>query len=149
MCVIDPKLILLDLDAPNRDTALEKMADALDQANRLNDKVGYLQAVHEREAEFSTACEGGAAIPHGTTDCAKCSSVVFAMLKQPINWDNESEEEPVSLIFLLAIPECEKGEGHLRILSSLATSIMEEQFVQGLRQSTRVEDAYALLKNIG
>lgn len=59
MCVIDPKLILLDLDAPNRDTALEKMAEALDQANRLNDKVGYLQAVHEREAEFSTAFEGG------------------------------------------------------------------------------------------
>lgn len=147
MGVVDQNLILLDLDVSDRDTALQKMADALEQADRINDREGYLQAVYEREKEFSTAFDGGVAIPHGKTDCVKYSSVVFARLKQPIIWDDESEE-PVSMIFLLAIPESERGEGHLRILSTLATSIMEDSFVQNLQQSKRKEDVYALLKEI-
>lgn len=147
MNTVDQKLILLDLDVSDRDSALERMADALEQAGRLNDKEGYLQAVYEREKEFSTAFEGGVAIPHGKTDCVKHSSVVFARLKSPIIWDDEADE-PVSMVFLLAIPESEKGEGHLRILSTLATSIMEESFVRELRQGNCTEEVYALLKEI-
>lgn len=148
MHVIDPGLILLDLEASERGEALRQMADALEQAGRLSDKAGYLQAVYEREKEFSTAFEGGVAIPHGKTDCVKHSSVVFARLKQPVIWDDEADE-PVSMIFLLAIPNGEKGEGHLRILSTLATSIMEEGFLQALRNGKQTEEIYTILKGIG
>lgn len=147
MQVMDQELVLLDLDAESRDVALQKMIDQLDKAGRLNDKEGYKEAVYEREKEFSTAFEGGVAIPHGKTDCAKYSSVVFARLKHPIQWDEESEE-PVRMIFLLAIPQKEQGDGHLRILSSLATSIMEEDFVANLLQAEDAQQACKLLQAV-
>ena len=147
MEVMDQELILLDLDAPDRDAALQQMIDRLDAAGRLNDRTGYMHAVYEREKEFSTAFDGGVAIPHGKTDCAKCSSVVFARLKKPIQWDEDTEEK-VGMIFLLAIPEAEKGNGHLRLLSTLATNIMEEDFVEGLRKASDKQEAYRLLQTI-
>lgn len=147
MQVMDQELILLELDAEDRDAALQKMIDRLEQAGRLNDKEGYKKAVYEREKEFSTAFEGGVAIPHGKTACAKCSSVAFARLKHPIQWDEENTE-PVRMIFLLAIPQEEQGNDHLRILSALATNIMEEEFVEKLMQAENTQQACELLQAV-
>ena len=120
-------LVVLDGEQTSKEEILSELADLMDRDGRLTDKEDYMRHVMEREKECSTALETGYAIPHGKCNSVKEPSVAFARLKNGITW-GEDDEEKIQVIFLLAVPEANAGNLHLKILSKLARRLMDNEF---------------------
>lgn len=120
-------LVVLDGEQTSKEEILSELADLMDRDGRLTDKEDYMRHVMEREKECSTALETGYAIPHGKCNSVKEPSVAFARLKKGISWGGDDEEK-IQVIFLLAVPEANAGNLHLKILSKLARRLMDNEF---------------------
>lgn len=103
------------------------------------------QRLMDREAEFSTGVGDGIAIPHCRLESIRQPSVFFAHLEQPIRW---SSEEEVDLILVLAVPQSNAENTHIRLLSQLARKLVDEVFVSQLRELDQPAAVYALFNDI-
>ena len=81
----------------------------------------------EREKEFSTGLQDGFAIPHARTDNVKKVTVMFLRNKNGIDWQT-LDDQPVKYIFALLVPKQSAGDVHLKMISSLATALLEDEF---------------------
>lgn len=144
--LITPELLCFDLDATTKEEVINKLADKMDAAGRLNDKTGYVTDVLAREQHFSTAVGFSVATPHAKTDHAKTTSIAFARLKNEIVWDDE--DETASLIFQLAVPTSEKGDRHLQILAKLSRKLLHDDFRAQLIAAKTPEEVIELVGEV-
>lgn len=145
--IIDERLIILDLDVNDKLEAIASLSETAGKAGRLSDIDIYCQKVKKREEEVSTDMGFGIAIPHGKSDVVLDPFVVFAKLKKPIVW-NEEENSKVNLIFMIGAPENSKDNVHLKILSQIAGKLMDEDFLNDLRNVTEKETVLNYFKSI-
>ncbi|HEL1640137.1 TPA: PTS sugar transporter subunit IIA [Streptococcus suis] len=90
------------------------------------------EAFLEREGEVSTGLQDSFAIPHAKADFIKVPTVLFLKLSQPIEWET-FDEQPVSNVFALLVPSENKGTLHLEMISKIATSLLEEEFITSVK----------------
>ncbi|MFK4473614.1 fructose-specific phosphotransferase system IIA component [Paenibacillus sp. RC73] len=146
--VIDKQLILLDVEAENKEEAIQELGQRAFDLGRLYSLENYLQAVSLREDEYPTSVGYSVAIPHGKSSAVKEPFVVYGKLKHSIVWNHEEEDATVNTIFLLGVPPKYPGNIHLKILANLSRNIMEEEFREKLFQSDSVNEVYGLLGQI-
>ncbi|MBO8162901.1 MAG: PTS sugar transporter subunit IIA [Brevibacillus sp.] len=132
--LIKDETILLSLAAVDKKDCIGRMAERLLQAGCITDLPAYVQAVEEREAAGSTGIGFGVAIPHGKSSGVKRPGLAFARLREPIEWDS-LDGQPVSLVFMIAVPEHQAGNEHLQILAALSRKLMHDEFRQQLQAS--------------
>ncbi|WKF85885.1 PTS sugar transporter subunit IIA [Lacticaseibacillus pantheris] len=135
---LNKKLVVYKLNAQNRKDAISQLADRFVQQGIVTDKHAYLDAVEIREAEGTTGIGDGIAIPHGETSAVTDSSVAVAELKRPLEWQ-AMDGNPVKYVFLLAVPQNGDVE-HLKILSELASELMDDDVRERLSKVTSVDD---------
>ena len=128
--VTTPDLVIIGLEADDKESACRQLAERLVQANRLSNIDDYLKAVAAREEHFPTGIEGGIAIPHAQSEYVSVASVVVGV--SPSGVDFGAEDGKANLIFLIAAPSSSEGT-HLQILSKLARKIMHDEFCDQLR----------------
>lgn len=147
--LIDKNLIVLDLDSLNKNEVIEKLVDLLDENGALINKNEFLEAVLLRETKSPTGLEEGLAIPHGKSSSVKTPKIAAARLKNKIkDWESVDESNEVDLVFLIAIPDAEKGTTHIEVLSNLTTLFMEDGFIESLRSSKNKDEFLnIILKN--
>ena len=147
--LIDKNLIVLDLDSLNKNEVIEKLVDLLDENGALINKNEFLEAVLLRETKSPTGLEDGLAIPHGKSTSVKTPKIAAARLKNKIkDWESVDESNEVDLVFLIAIPDAEKGTTHIEVLSNLTTLFMEDGFIESLRDAKNKDEFLnIILKN--
>ncbi|MGL4802125.1 MAG: PTS fructose transporter subunit EIIC [Cetobacterium sp.] len=147
--LIDKNLIVLDLDSLNKNEVIEKLVDLLDKNGALINKNEFLEAVLLRETKSPTGLEDGLAIPHGKSTSVKTPKIAAARLKNKIkDWESVDESNEVDLVFLIAIPDAEKGTTHIEVLSNLTTLFMEDGFIESLRDAKNKDEFLnIILKN--
>lgn len=147
--LIDKNLIVLDLDSLNKNEIIEKLVDLLDENDALINKNEFLEAVLLRETKSPTGLEDGLAIPHGKSTSVKTPKIAAARLKNKIkDWESVDESNEVDLVFLIAIPDAEKGTTHIEVLSNLTTLFMEDGFIESLRDAKNKDEFLnIILKN--
>ena len=121
-----PGLILLDQTFSDRDTAIQFLADKLDEAGKLSDKEQFIQAVMQREHEGPTALGECLAVPHGKSSAVKEASLAVARLSSDMDWEGVDGPESVNLIVMLAIPLEEQGTTHIKVLTDLTTRLVND-----------------------
>lgn len=117
-------LMIGSLKANNKNKAIEEMVDQLDKQGKLLNKSAYLQAVLDREEEYSTGIGMGIAIPHGKSTGVKEPALVFARSEAGVDFDS-MDGEPAHLIFMVAVPES-ANEDHLKILGLISRKLMHK-----------------------
>ncbi|MBP3041736.1 PTS sugar transporter subunit IIA [Bacillaceae bacterium Marseille-Q3522] len=132
--IIRPQIINLNMKAINKDDALQQLADLFLKDGVINSKQDYINAVYEREKEGPTGMGNFVAIPHGKSDCIVKTSVAFARLKNPIEWET-LDGAPVKLIFLFAVPNNNRNIDHLKVLSQLAATLAYEETLEQLKKA--------------
>ncbi|MDY4977193.1 MAG: PTS sugar transporter subunit IIA [Clostridia bacterium] len=138
--VLKPERILLHLQAKTKEEALEKMTDLLEQTGALTDKKAFLEDVMERERVSSTGIGNGIAIPHGKSKFVKETTVAIASLENNnIEWET-FDDQPISLIVLLAVDEEDKTGGHVRLLSQMARKLASPETCRRLTEAQTVEE---------
>lgn len=147
--LIDKNLIVLDLDSLNKNEVIEKLVDLLDENGALINKNEFLEAVLLRETKSPTGLEDSLAIPHGKSTSVKTPKIAAARLKNKIkDWESVDESNEVDLVFLIAIPDAEKGTTHIEVLSNLTTLFMEDGFIESLRDAKNKDEFLnIILKN--
>lgn len=139
-------LIMLDLNVCTKEEAIKLLIDKLYSEGIVSSKKEFFNTVMERELYSPTGLEKGLAIPHGKCESVNKAAFAVARLNNKIsNWESIDENNEVDLIFLLAIPKAEEGSNHLKLLSELSVSLMNEEFYNSLRTA---KDSKEFLMNL-
>lgn len=117
--------------------------EALTQAVTLMAKGGnilnteeYKKLVFLREEEGTTGIGEGIAIPHGKGDSVKAPGLSAMVIPGGVDF-NSLDNEPVTLLFLIAAPNT-KDNVHLDVLSRLSTLLMDQNFTTSLKKASSV-----------
>lgn len=141
-----PELIHLNTTFASREQAIAFLAQRLDQQGILNHAQDFLHAVSERETEGPTALGEGLAVPHGKSASVKRAAFALATLRQPLLWQGVDGDEPVNMIFLLAIPEAEAGSTHMQLLTALTTRLVDDETRAALLAARDAQEVLTLLR---
>jgi fructose-specific phosphotransferase system IIA component len=139
--IITADLIEMDIQATDKITIIDQLIELANQNGRLKNAADYRQAVIDRENEASTSLGYSLAVPHGKTDAVKLPFVCFAKSSKGVLWNGQV----VHLIFMIGVPEKEKGNHYLKILANIARKVIEPKFRQRLMQSTNKQEVIDII----
>ena len=128
-------LVMLDAVFQDRLDAIQQLTQKLDEEGKLSDRQAFLDAVMTREEEGPTALGEGLAVPHGKSSGVKEATFACAFVKGDLQWQGLDGDEPVEMVFLLAIPPAEAGSTHMGILTELTSSLVDDDFRASLLQA--------------
>lgn len=143
--ILDEKLVVLDAVASTKDDALRLIAKFAFDAGRVSDEQLFYESVKAREDLTSTGFTDGIAIPHGKSSTVIDPSVLFVRFKDGIDWDS-MDGKPTNIAIALAIPD-NGANLHLKILSSIARKLMDDEFKKALVNATTATEVVAVLEN--
>ncbi|KAF0224155.1 MAG: PTS system galactitol-specific IIA component [Erysipelotrichaceae bacterium] len=144
--LFNSSVILLNIEAQNADEALVILAKKLHAEGYVKDT--FIQAILDREAEFSTGLPGfgrGVAIPHADPCFVNTSVLAVATLKNPVQFrmmGNHDELIDVEVMFMLALKE---SHSHMSVLQSLMDVIQNESLLTQIKEAATPEALYALM----
>lgn len=144
--VLDVDLIDLEMDVSSKDEAIRALAGMLDKKGNINDLDGFIDAVYERESIGETGMGNAIAIPHGLTNCVSKASVAIGKTKAPIEWES-LDDQPVRLVFLLAMPNDNLQNTHLCMLAQLAAVLAYKEHIDSLMDCKTKEEFFNLFKS--
>jgi len=126
--------ISLDLAATDKLSAIGELAELLYLAGKIDSKARFVDDVLEREAHVPTSVGRGVAIPHARSSAVLQTSVAVGRVKG-IHWADD-DEEPVRMVFLLAVPVDNPSSEYIAMLASLAEALLDDDFCQGVLSAT-------------
>ena len=130
---------LLDRRSVSLTAAPKGKSEALDMAvEKISDREAYRKQVYLREEESTTGIGEGIAIPHGKCDAVKKPGLAAMVIKNGVEFE-ALDDEPVTLLFLIAAPNTEDNI-HLDVLSKLSVMLMDEEFTESLRNASSVDE---------
>jgi PTS system nitrogen regulatory IIA component len=134
--------VVLDLDAVDKTAVFDQAASLLEYSTgikrgRIND------SLIARERLQSTGLGHGIAIPHGRVKGLRDPVGFFVRTRAPIDFQ-AADDQPVSLIFLLLVPE-KATDLHLQILSELAQMFSDRELRTRLAQAPDAAAAHRLI----
>jgi len=144
--LFDQKVMMLDIEANNSDEALTILAKRLVETGYV--KESYVQAILDREAEFSTGLPGfgrGVAIPHAEPNHVNSSVMAVGILKKPVQFrmmGNHDEPIAVEVMFMLALKE---SHSHMSVLQSLMDLIQNEALLTQIKESASQQVLFDLI----
>ena len=135
--------VSLELRGTTKEEVLKEMTDLLYKDGVLTNKEKFLAEINKREASGSTGFGNGVAIPHAKASVVVKPRVAVGISKKGFEFDSV-DGKPVHLIFMIAAGEGD-NDLHLRTLSSLAQSLMDEEYVESLLVSRTKKEIVSLL----
>lgn len=136
--LLDKRSISLDAAPASKKEALDQAIALMMKSGKICDEEAYRRQVYLREEESTTGIGEGIAIPHGKCDAVTKPGLAAMVVKNGVDFDS-LDEEPVYLIFLIAAPNT-KDNVHLDVLSKLSVLLMDEAFVEKLKNASTVEE---------
>jgi fructose-specific PTS system IIA-like component len=126
--LIDPELVIEDTVGAGKAEAIKLLADRLYVAGRTEQPVAVEEAIHAREAVYSTGFGFGFAMPHCKTAAVHASSLAVLRSATPVEWGS-LDGEPVRFVILLAIRESDAAAAeHMKTIAALARRLMHPEF---------------------
>lgn len=141
--LLDIRSVKLDGAPKSKQEALDEMVSLMVRSGKINDAQEYRKQVYAREEESTTGIGEGIAIPHGRGESVDRPGLAAMLVKDGVDFDS-LDDEPVTLIFLIAAPNT-KDNVHLDVLSKLSMMLMDEEFTANLRSAASPEEFLAII----
>lgn len=143
---LESSRIYLNLEAKNTDEIFEKMGSPLVEQGYA--KEDYVQALKEREAEFSTgiATPIGVAIPHTSADHVNKTTFSIGVLKEPVSFvemGTDDDKVNVEVVIMLTIAE---AHGHIEMLQRVISIIQDQELVKRIKEAKDEQSIIELIK---
>jgi fructose-specific phosphotransferase system IIA component len=139
-------LIKINYFALDKKSCLSEMVEYLAEKGVINSYEDFFRAIMERENIMSTGIGKGIAIPHARHKVVNEFRILVYMLDNELDFE-AIDEQPVKLIFMIAVPE-EKKEDYMKVLSSLSNFLRVENNRKKLLNSTDKNELLKILKEI-
>ena len=131
------------LAGPDKDGALEEMAERLASCQGNLDKKKIRDVLVEREKISTTAIGEGVAIPHGKLPGIDQIFGVFGRSPQGVDFAS-LDGEPTYLFFALIAPENAAAD-HLKALARISRLLKDESFRRRLMAATSEQELYRMI----
>ena len=128
--------IVLDLEVSSKKRVFEQAGLLLENEAGLA-RADVFDCLFPREKLGTTGLGQGVAIPHGRHASVKKAVGAFIRTQEPVAFD-APDGKPVSLIFVLLVPENATGE-HLEVLSKLAGRFSQKAVREALMSADAQE----------
>lgn len=135
--------IVLDKQLQTKKDVIDYMANHLYHGNYINDKEKFIVDINKREKESSTNMGNLIAIPHAKSNVVKQPVMMYLRTDREIT-DNDGQK--LRSFFMIAVPESGSDE-HLKIISKLATYLMEENFLKHLLSAETPYEILSIFNN--
>lgn len=145
--LLDRQAIFIPLDAADKSSCMEAMAQGLEKTGAVTDLAAYLEALKKREETGSTGIGFNVAIPHGKSGGVARPAIAFAKPAQPLDWQS-LDGQPVQAVIMIAVPEG-AGNEHLQILIQISRKLIDDSFRSSLLGVTSADELISLLESIG
>lgn len=136
--LLDRRSILLNGTPKSKSEALDLAVDLMCASGKINDREAYRKQVYAREEESTTGIGEGIAIPHGKCAAVSRPGLAAMVVKDGVEFE-ALDDEPVTLLFLIAAPNTEDNV-HLDVLSKLSVLMMDEEFTDRLRNAASEDE---------
>ena len=131
--LLDRRSVSLTAAPKTKSETLDMAVDLMVKSEKISDREAYRKQVYLREEESTTGIGEGIAIPHGKCDAVKKPGLAAMVIKNGVEFE-ALDDEPVTLLFLIAAPNTEDNI-HLDVLSKLSVMLMDEEFTESLRNA--------------
>ncbi|MEV7768853.1 fructose-specific PTS transporter subunit EIIC [Microbacterium sp. NPDC086615] len=141
--IITPELV--SLDAPlgtDKQSVIRALAERVVAQGRATSAQELFDDAWAREQKDETGLPGGIGIPHARSASVTEPTLAFARLTPGVDFG--APDGPADIVFLIAAP-AGADEAHLAVLSQLARSLMNDQFMSGLRSASTPADAVRII----
>lgn len=135
--LLDKRSVSLTAAPKTKSETLDMAVDLMVKSEKISNREAYRKQVYLREEESTTGIGEGIAIPHGKCDAVKKPGLAAMVIKNGVEFE-ALDDEPVTLLFLIAAPNTEDNI-HLDVLSKLSVMLMDEEFTESLRNASSVD----------
>ena len=136
--LLDRRSVSLTEAPKTKSETLDMAVDLMVKSEKISDREAYRKQVYLREEESTTGIGEGIAIPHGKCDAVKKPGPAAMVIRNGVEFE-ALDDEPVTLLFLIAAPNTEDNI-HLDVLSKLSVMLMDEEFTASLRNASSVDE---------
>ena len=141
--IITPELVTLDAPlGTDKQSVIRALAERVVAQGRATSAQELFDDAWAREQKDETGLPGGIGIPHARSASVTEPTLAFARLKPGVDFG--APDGPADIVFLIAAP-AGADEAHLAVLSQLARSLMNDQFMSGLRAAQTPADAVKII----
>lgn len=144
--LFQPELVRIVERFDTKNACLEYMTELLAASGCLSFPDRFLAAVKGREEIMSTGIGRSVAIPHARDLTVSCLRVAVCKLEQGLDF-LAIDNEPVRLIFMIAVPQSSNRE-YMKILRSLSEYVRDEEHRNLLVASADEKELYKHVCNI-
>lgn len=130
--VIPSTNIFLDKNFLKKDDVIHYIADEADKLEYTQSSKDLFNVFKEREKDYSTGLQEGFAIPHAKSRIVKKPGIIYVRSNTGIEWETY-DNQAVTDVFALMVPDKDVGTIHLQMLSNLATALLDDDFKLKLR----------------
>ncbi|MBA7856557.1 PTS sugar transporter subunit IIA [Enterobacter sp. RHBSTW-00901] len=137
--------IFINPEPRTPEALIRHMSDSLARRGVIHDKHAFIDSVLHRESEGPTALGEELAVPHGKSESVAQAAFCVALFEEPITWPGLEGDEKVRMVFLLAIPSREAGSTHMQLLTTLTTSLTDDETRSNLLAASTREEVLSIL----
>ena len=138
--------IYIDESSTTQDEAFKFIASIAKKHGYVKSEEDFYHGLQKREKEATTGFNDGIAIPHSKNSTVISPGVFLIKFKNPIEWDS-LDGKKITTAFALTIPE-DGAENHLKILSTIAKELIDDNFRNTVIKETDSQKLYNLVKGI-
>jgi len=136
---------IMDLGAEDKEQAIRKIADKLNDGRMIVDKESFIKDVLERESLGSTGIGHSVAIPHARTAAVKKFVIGFGKSKDGIEFDS-LDGQRVNIVFLMGSDPKELNL-YLRLLAELSKLLMSKSFRESLMKADTASEVIKVIND--
>lgn len=144
--VIYKNLIFLDEVLDQKEKIIDFIINKAIASQFIDKGIEFKKAVISREEEISTSIGFNIAMPHGKSEEVTHPFVAFLRTREAIQWDEDGDD--VRMIFLIAVPNHNEDNIHLKLISQISKKLLDEDFRRELLTEKDEQKVYELLKAI-
>jgi PTS system nitrogen regulatory IIA component len=140
------KRIFLDVPLPDKDAALQFVAEAFANREIVKDADLLYDGLRAREETMSTGIGGGIGLPHAMSNDTSDAAVLLIRCSEPVDFES-LDGVPVKVIVALVVPES-KPDLHLQILASLARLCQYPGFLKTVQEAKDPQTLFDAIKQL-
>ncbi|MGI6512584.1 MAG: PTS sugar transporter subunit IIA [Catenisphaera adipataccumulans] len=138
--ILDKKIMAVNLEAKNKDEAINQLSKLLLDAGYIDDLKSYKDDIYYRETLGKTGIGNYIAIPHGLSKSVKKNGIAIGKFNHEIPWET-LDGKGVKVVCLFAVQDGDNGGNqHLKMLATIAGKLGNDECVNKLLQARTVED---------
>jgi PTS system nitrogen regulatory IIA component len=130
-----PESILLNINAADKNSLLEKMSDCISNCLAATevglDNKAILAAIKKREKQSSTGIGDGFAFPHARFANLKSIGICLAVLEKPIDY-NSFDKQDIDVACMVIVPE-DKPTLALKVMAQIAKIFSNKDFLKDIK----------------